>query len=171
MYLFAKNRCIFSSKKWFFGSDKYDGSHPMQWSRVSNSMFWGLPSPPTSGQIANGEISMSTIYMILDKSKSTNVQVAKSTTRQCAKYCGKDGDLQQIRIYRDISEHFKIPSEYIFIFMSLKKVEETFSHSCIRWLHICVSVFKSTLSICWSRSVICRLSFHYSAYCEDFQPL
>lgn len=48
--LFLPKIDVFSAvKKWFFGSDKYDGSHPMQWSRVSNSMFWGLPSPPTSG--------------------------------------------------------------------------------------------------------------------------
>ena len=48
--------------------------------------------------------------------------IGQVQVHQCAscqvhhpQYCGKDGDLQQIRIYRDISEHFTISSEYIFI--------------------------------------------------------
>ena len=82
-------------------------SDPMQWSRVSNSMFWGLPSPPSTVQMAKyrgkeGSLQQFRIHILLYQNL-----------------------LEYKRVYQSISNCYQ---KYVFV---PQKVEETFSHSGI----------------------------------------
>ena len=96
-------------------------SDPMQWSRVSNSMFWGLPSPPSTVQMAKyrgkeGSLQQFRIHILLYQNL-----------------------LEYKRVYQSISNCYQ---KYVFV---PQKVEETFSYSGILGDLMFASLFSKPL--------------------------